>query len=97
MDQREQLAKAELLCLRAQIKNNEVENHTINTLKVFETIGDILDIEVTKEGYLGKRKKAWNKRPDCWMDIVKHFEDYGLQNTLSAYKEKMQHIFSAVS
>ena len=45
---------------------------------------DVVSNVTTKE-----RKKSWNKRPDCWMDIAKHYQDYGLKNTLDAFKEEM--------
>lgn len=82
--------KAELVALkRASKSNNESpSNKEEKKLEGFDTIDDLVDVEVNTS-ISAKRKKAWWKRPDCWLDIVRHLDDYGMQSTVRAYKEEL--------
>lgn len=91
LNQKSKQARAELLSLAGEKEGIELDGLQRDTLEVFGAIEDVVDIQVTGR-VSTKRKKSWNKRPECWLDIVKHYDDYGLQNTAAAFKEEMQHI-----
>ena len=75
---------------RAELNALVLEKQVAEPLdEVFETIDDMVSVDVVSNVTTKERKKSWNKRPDCWMDIAKHYQDYGLKNTLDAFKEEM--------
>ena len=62
LQKRSEAAIAELNALR---KNPELNEEAQEILEVFENIESTVEIEEGTKSTAGKRKKAWNKRPEC--------------------------------
>jgi hypothetical protein len=73
-------------------ESTEVDLTGEDISEIFDNIDDVTEQFECSSKKRKKRKKAWNKRPDCWMDIAKHYEDYGLQSTLHVFQEEFQDI-----
>ena len=91
LQKQSEAAKGELDALRRDSATEVLDEQQQEILEILENIDNIADIE-QRTMAAKKRKKAWNKRPECWLDIAKHFEKYGLANTIDAYRQELQEL-----
>ena len=59
---------------------------------IYDNIDEVADQIESSSKRTARIKKAWNKHPECWMDVAKHFEDYGLRSTFHVFKEELLNI-----
>lgn len=88
--------------LRKAIENSLIDESSLKSAEdnaihkeihhIYDNIDEVADQIESSSKRTAQIKKAWNKRPECWMDVAKHFEDYGLRSTLHVFKEELLNI-----
>ena len=63
-----------------------------DVLEIFGNIDDEVGLLDTIKSKKRKETKSWNSRPECWMDIAKHHEEFGLQQTLIVFENELSYL-----